>query len=70
MPVILSDEAHDSWLRSDTRSMELLNFLNPFPPSAMRSYPVSQRVNRAQTEDAQLVEPVDPRLEATNLSLF
>lgn len=70
MPVILPAEAQEAWLRGDTQPMELLSFLNPFPATAMKSYPVSQHVNRAQAEDAQLVEPIELIEEPRNLSLF
>lgn len=51
MPVILPAHAQDAWLSSDTQPMEPLSFLNPFSASAMKSYPVSQQVNRATIED-------------------
>jgi putative SOS response-associated peptidase YedK len=70
MPVILPAEAHEAWLRNDTPTMELLGLLNPFPAAAMKSHPVSQQVNHAQAEDAQLVEPVELSSAGTNLTLF
>jgi hypothetical protein len=50
--------------------MELLSFLNPFPAPEMKSYPVSQEVNRATAEDPRLVEPVEISQAGTNLTLF
>ncbi|MEP6912049.1 MAG: SOS response-associated peptidase family protein, partial [bacterium] len=70
MPAILPPEAQDAWLRSDTKPAELKRLLIPFPASAMKSYPVSQQVNRAQAEDAQLVEPIELNQAGTNLTLF
>jgi putative SOS response-associated peptidase YedK len=70
MPVILPVEAQEAWLRNDTAPMELLSFLNPFPATAMKSFPVSQQVNHAQAEDPQLVEPVELSQAGTNLTLF
>ncbi len=70
MPVILHPEAQDVWLRNDSELIELKRFLIPFPASAMKSYPVSQQVNHAQAENAQLVEPIDLSEEVTNLTLF
>jgi putative SOS response-associated peptidase YedK len=70
MPVILGPEAQDTWLRDDVRPAELKSLLVPFPASAMQNYPVTQQVNRAQAEDAQLVEPIDLSQEATNWTLF
>jgi putative SOS response-associated peptidase YedK len=70
MPVIFHPEAQDAWLRNDAKPSELKRLLIPFPASAMKGHPVSQQVNRAQVEDAQLVEPVDLSQEGTNLTLF
>jgi putative SOS response-associated peptidase YedK len=70
MPVILPADVQEAWLSGDTQPMELLSFLNPFPASAMKSYPVSQQVNAAKVEDAQLVEPIELSLVGTNLTLF
>ena len=70
MPLILPLEVQDAWLHSDAEPAELRRLLNPLPASAMKSHPVSQEVNRAQVEDAQLVEPIDLTQEPTNLRLF
>jgi putative SOS response-associated peptidase YedK len=70
MPVILPPETHKAWLARDTRSIDLLNLLNPFSGAAMKRHPVSQQVNHAQAEDAGLVEPVELSQTGTNLSLF
>ena len=70
MPVILPPETHEAWLQDATSPVELLSFLSPFPATAMKSHPVSQRVNHAQAEDAHLVEPIELSLAGTNLTLF
>ncbi len=70
MPVILAPEAQDAWLRNEAGPTELKRLLVPYPSSAMKSYPVSQQVNHAQAENAQLVEPIDLSEEVTNLTLF
>ena len=70
MPVILPAPAQEAWLRGDTQPMELLSLLKPFPATAMKSYPVSQQVNAAKVEDAQLVEPIELSQAGTNLTLF
>jgi putative SOS response-associated peptidase YedK len=70
MPVILPAETHKAWLARDTRPIELLSFLNPFPAAAMKRHPVSQQVNHAQAEDAGLVELVELSQAGTNLCLF
>jgi len=70
MPVILTAHPQDAWLSSDTQPLELLSFLNPFPAAAMKSHPVSQQVNRATTEDPQLVEAIELSEAGVNLTLF
>jgi putative SOS response-associated peptidase YedK len=70
MPAVLPTEAQHKWLSNDTRADELKSLLVPYPAAAMKSYPVSQEVNHAQAEDAQLVEPVDLGQEIANLTLF
>jgi len=70
MPVILPPEAQDAWLHNHSEPSELKRLLLPFPASAMKSYPVSQKVNHAQAEDQQLVEPIAISLAGTNLTLF
>lgn len=70
MPAILPPESQDAWLRNYTEPAELKRLLIPFPASAMKSYPVSQQVNHALAEDAQLVEPIELNQVGTNLTLF
>ena len=70
MPVILSPESQDAWLSNNTEPAQLKRLLIPFPASAMKSYAVSQQVNHAQSEDAQLVEPIDLNQAGTNFTLF
>ena len=70
MPVILPPEAQDAWLLNNSEPTELKRLLVPFPASAMKSYPVSQKVNNAQAQDEHLVEPIELSLAGTNLTLF
>lgn len=70
MPVILDDDAQESWLRSDARIADLKDMLVPFPASMIKSFPVSSRVNSAEADDAQLVEEVEVRPEPTTGLLF
>jgi putative SOS response-associated peptidase YedK len=70
MPAILPSEGQDVWLRNGTETADLKRLLIPFHASAMKSYPVSQQVNRAQAEEAQLVDPIDLSQEVRNWTLF
>jgi putative SOS response-associated peptidase YedK len=70
MPVILSTEAQERWLRGDDGSAELKELLVPFPASEMKSFPVSSGVNRPEVDNEQLVQPIDISHELTNGLLF
>jgi len=70
MPVILADEAQDTWLRENVKPAELKELLAPFPGSEMKSFPVSSRVNRPQVDEVQLIEPIDICKEMTTGMLF
>jgi putative SOS response-associated peptidase YedK len=51
MPVILPQDAEDRWLERPGTSL-----LRPYPMSDLEAFPVSRRVNRADVEEAGLVE--------------
>ncbi|MBC8032175.1 MAG: SOS response-associated peptidase [Pyrinomonadaceae bacterium] len=69
MPVMLAPEAQDRWMR-DSGPEELMQLLAPFPADAMKSFPVSSKVNHAQVDEPSLVEPVELIEEPENLMLF
>lgn len=58
MPVMLEEDEESTWLESDDPD-ELRALLDPYPDSETESYPVSKRVNSADNEDSDLVEPID-----------
>ena len=70
MPVILTAEAQEAWLRDDADPRELKALLAPFPAAAMKSFPVSPKVNSALVDEAELVEPIDLKPEMTTGLLF
>lgn len=70
MPVILTAEAYDQWLRETADPRELQALLAPYPAGAMKSFPVSTRVNSALVDDAQLVEEIELQPEMITGSLF
>jgi putative SOS response-associated peptidase YedK len=52
MPVILSPEDYDQWLDPGvTDPARVANLLKPFEARLMRSYAVSERVNRVENDD-------------------
>lgn len=70
MPVILPEDAIDSWLRSNTKPSALRELLNPFPDSEMEGFPVSLEVNGSEADHSGLVEPLPPSELARNAMLF
>jgi putative SOS response-associated peptidase YedK len=58
MPVILTPEAQEEWLRGHDDPTELKELLSPYPAAEMKSHPVSRRVNYPDNDDQELVEPV------------
>lgn len=69
MPVMLTSAAQEKWM-SDSEPDELISLLKPFSAEAMKSYPVSQKVNYAKIDEPSLVEPVELVTEPENLTLF
>jgi putative SOS response-associated peptidase YedK len=59
MPVILSASDQEAWLRNDADPRELKALLAPYPAGAMKSFPVSEKVNSALVDEPQLVEPIE-----------
>ena len=56
MPVILDPTDYDRWL--DVELIGVGELLRPCPADWLEAYPVSQRVNRPQNDDASLAEPL------------
>ena len=60
MPVILNRADYDLWLdRGMTNVNALSEMLKPYDASAMRSYPVSNRVNHVANDDAECAKPIE-----------
>jgi putative SOS response-associated peptidase YedK len=59
MPVILPPAAYAPWLDPARRDKERLQeFLQPFPASLMKAYPVSPRVNNPRNDDRDCIAPL------------
>ena len=59
MPVILAPDDYPAWLGEDSASPpDLLALLRPYPPDAMRAYPVSTVVNSPKNDKPECIEPV------------
>ena len=62
MPVILPRPEYAGWLAPGTTApAQVLPLLRPFPPDAMRVYPVSTLVNNARVDEPRCITPLaDP----------
>jgi len=61
MPVILSPSDYDQWLDPGvTDPSRVGDLLKPFDARLMRSYPVSDRVNRPENDDEECAREVPP----------
>lgn len=59
MPVILPPDAYDLWLDPGLNDVQAVSgLLNPYDANAMRSYPVSMRVNRVENDDQECAQRV------------
>jgi putative SOS response-associated peptidase YedK len=61
MPVILTSADWDRWLEADVDGGLVGDLLRPAPDDAIRIWPVSTTVNRADNEGPELLAPVVPQ---------
>ena len=61
MPVILEPRDYSRWLDSSDPARPPIDLLRPYPAEKMRSWPVSERVGTVRNNDAELLEPAEPR---------
>jgi putative SOS response-associated peptidase YedK len=62
MPVIVAPADYARWL--DAANPDVLDLLAPFPSAALACHPVSTRVNAVRNDDAALIVPVAPVVDA------
>lgn len=61
MPVILPEDAWDTWLDRENEDLDLLGrLLVPAAPTLIAMHPISTEVNNVRNDGPQLIEPVDP----------
>jgi putative SOS response-associated peptidase YedK len=56
MPVILPPESYDRWLGSEPDPADLIR---PYPADQMITWPISTRVNKAENDDAAILDPIE-----------
>ncbi len=60
MPVILPEDAWDTWLDRDNEDVEsLVQLLVPYPADLLEAYPVDTLVNSVQNDGPELIEPLE-----------
>lgn len=60
MPVILPEEAWDTWLDRDNEDVDaLMELLVPYPAELMEAYPVETLVNSVQNDGPELIAPLE-----------
>lgn len=61
MPVILEPRDYSRWLDSSDPARPPIDLLRPYSAEKMRSWPASERVGNVRNNDAELLEPAEPR---------
>ncbi|MEM7444267.1 MAG: SOS response-associated peptidase [Pseudomonadota bacterium] len=67
MPVMVGTEDHTGWLGSNRTAGQVIR---PFPLASMTAVPVSRRVGDVRQDDSDLIEPVNPKEEESQLTLL
>jgi putative SOS response-associated peptidase YedK len=70
MPVIFTKENEEIWLDKQSSESDLMKLLVPYPSAKMSHYPVSPRINNANTNVPSLIVPTPPADQFGNLTLF
>lgn len=70
MPVIFTRENEEIWMDKHSTENDLLQLLVSYPPEKMNYYPVSPRINNANTNVPSLIIPTPPADQFGNLTLF
>ena len=56
MPLILAPSDYARWLSDEPNPRDLMR---PFPAEPMRIWPISTRVNKPETDDPSIIEPIE-----------
>lgn len=70
MPVIFDREKEEIWLDKYSTESDLMNLLTPYSAEKINHYPVSPRINNANTNVPSLIIPTPPADQFGNLTLF
>lgn len=70
MPAILTKDMEKIWLDVHSTESDLMKVLVAYPTEKMSNYPVSARINNANTNVPSLITPTPPVDQFGNLTLF
>ncbi len=70
MPVIFNREQEEIWMDKHSSENSLMALLVSYPAERMNHYPVSPRINNANTNVPSLIIPTPPADQFGNLTLF
>lgn len=70
MPVIFTREQEEIWMDKHSTESDLISLLLPYPGEKINHYPVSPRINNANTNVPSLIVPTPPADQFGNLTLF
>jgi len=70
MPVIFTREQEEIWMDKHSTESDLIQLLKPYPGEKINHYPVSPRINNANTNVPSLIVPTPPADQFGNLTLF
>jgi putative SOS response-associated peptidase YedK len=70
MPVIFTREQEEIWMDKHSTEDDLIGLLAPYPGEKINHYPVSPRINNANTNLPSLIVPTPPADQFGNLTLF
>lgn len=60
MPVIIRPEDYDRWLDPENRDVgNLLALTGPYPERLMETFRIGRRINRADAEGLELIQPME-----------
>lgn len=70
MPVIFTRDQEEIWMDNHSTEDDLIRLLLPYLPEKINHYPVSPRINNANTNVPSLIIPTPPADQFGNLTLF
>lgn len=70
MPVIVPEDRYTTWLDPRTPEPGLREILTPYPSEGMEAWPIGERINKAEADDASVLERGTIHRPPEELDLF